>query len=46
MICAEDPFRCRPGEINGSMKMTGEVRLDGKKYRKRGIQNTAKASKP
>ena len=32
MICAEDPFRCRPGEINGSMKMTGEVRLDGGNY--------------
>jgi len=27
-------------------KMTGEVRLDGKKYRKWGIQNAAKASKP
>ena len=34
MIYDEDPSRCRPGEINGNMKLTGEVRLDDGNYRK------------
>lgn len=32
MICDQDPSRCRPGEINGDMETTGEVRLDGWNY--------------
>lgn len=32
MIYDQDPSRCRPGEINGEMKITREVRLDGGNY--------------
>ena len=32
MIYDQDPSRCRPGKINGDMKITGEVRLDGGNY--------------
>lgn len=34
MIYDQDPSRCRPGENNGNMKLTGEVRLDNGNYRK------------
>ena len=29
MICDQDPSECKPGEINGNMKLTEEMRLDG-----------------
>jgi hypothetical protein len=32
MIYDQDPSRCRPEKINGDMKITGEVRLDGGNY--------------
>jgi hypothetical protein len=32
MIYDQDPSWCRPGKINGDMKITREVRLDGGNY--------------
>jgi hypothetical protein len=34
MIYDQDPSRCRPGKINGNVKLLGEVRLDNRNYRK------------
>jgi hypothetical protein len=34
MIYDQAPPRCRPGEINGNVKLLGEVRLDNRNYRK------------
>jgi len=34
MIYGQDSSRCRPGEINGKVKLLGEVRLDGGNHRK------------
>ena len=34
MIYAQHPSRCRPGNINGNVKLLGEVRLDGGHHRK------------
>ena len=32
MIYDQDPSRCRPGKVNGYVKLLGEVRLDGGNY--------------
>ena len=33
MIYGQYPSRCRPGEINGNVKLLAEVRLDGENHR-------------
>ena len=41
MIYGEDPFRRRPRMIDGQVKMTREVRLDGEKNGRMAVQTRA-----
>ncbi len=45
MICDQDPLRHRPGGINGQVKTTGEVCLDGGKLCQHGLPNVVSPPK-